>query len=283
MKLKTAIVIPTRGRLFKQITLKNIPSEIRENVYLVCPEKEAQSHELNEDKRIHIVAQPDDSWKIFEKRRWIMENAKKLFGTEKIVMLDDDLRWCYRRDDDPKKFNTATKEQVIQAFRELDERLCPDIPHAGFSARGGSISSKAMLGGWQQAKRMMCVLGYHVPTVMKNCDPFRIETREDMDVSLQLLRKGFPNVVNYTFLFDQKFGAPGGASLERDFARANADAETLAEFHPGLVRVVKKDDAGRAGLSEEARTRLEVVVQWEKALREGQQYRATSSRSRKGR
>lgn len=275
------IIIPTRGRVGKQITYAGLSAALRKITVIVCPEKEVRYHQSNHPQ-CTVVAQPDPEWLIYQKRRWIMENAKKVFGTDKLVMLDDDLRFCLRREDDPKKFLTATPVQTERAFKELEEQLSPATPHAGFAARGGGISAAAQRGGWQQAKRMMYVLGYHVPTVMKNCDPFRIETREDMDVSLQLLRKGLPNVVNYSFVVDQKFGSPGGASLERDFERANRDAERLAELHPGFVRVVQKADIGR-GLSEAARTRLEVVVQWQKALQSGQQHGAPDSAGRKRR
>lgn len=278
--MKMEIIIPTRGRIGKQTTISNLPAELRKHVTLVCPQKEVNSHTLNHPQ-VTVRAQPDPDALVYKKRRWIMEDAMKR-KVEKLVMLDDDLRFCYRRSDDPKKFTTADRDQVIAAFQELEAHLSKDIPHAGFSARGGNISPRGQEGGWQKSKRMMCVLGYHVPTVMNAIDPFRIETREDMDTCLQLLRKGFPNVVNFTFLFDQRFGAPGGASIERNFARANNDARTLEKYHPGLVRVVQKDDAGRPGLSEEARTRLEVVVSWEKAFKEGQQWRIDQASRAKG-
>lgn len=267
------IVIPTKGRVGKQVSYANLPAELRKQTVIVCPKKEVDAHGFNHPQVGQILAQPDDTWKIYQKRRWILDQ----FKNDKIIMLDDDLRFCIRRTDDPKKFLQITPEQIVQGFKELDKQLTPEIPHAGFSARGGSLSPASQRGGWQEAKRMMCVLAYHVPTVLANCDPFRIETREDMDVCLQLLRKGFPNVVSFTYHFDQKFGAPGGASTERDFTRANADAHTLAKYHPGLVKVVQKDDSGRAGLSEEARTRLEVVVQWVKAFDEGKLWRASQS------
>lgn len=262
---KMVIVIPTRGRVGKQITFSNLPPELRRRTAIVCPGKEVRSHEANHPQVGNVVAQPDDGWTIAKKRKWILDWATRA-KHEKIVMMDDDLRFCVRRTDDVGKFRQATSEDVLGAFAELEKQLSPEIPHAGFSARGGGIGDAAKRGGWQRAKRMMYVLGYHVPTVLAETDPFRIETREDMDVSLQLLRKGLPNVVNYSFAVDQKFGAPGGASLERDFARSNEDAKRLAELHPGLVRVVEKDYSVSV-------KRLEVVVSWEKALREGEELR----------
>lgn len=254
------IIIPTRGRVGRQTTYSNLPTELRKRTVIVCPAKEVASHSGNHPQVGEVLAQPDANMTIAQKRKWILENIQ----VQKIVMLDDDLRFCVRRSDDPKKFLTATEGQVLAAFADLESQLSSKVPHAGFAARGGSIGDAAQRGGWQRAKRMMYVLGYHVPTVLKNVELGRIETREDMDLCLQLLVRGLSNVVNYSFLVDQKFGNVGGCTDERTIERSNADAEKLAEFFPGLVRVTRKE-------YERSVPRLEVVVQWEKALRQGEQ------------
>jgi len=273
------MVIPTRGRIGKQITFSNFPAELRKQTVIVCPSKEQRAHAANHPQVKEVVAQPDDTWTIAHKRRWIVETMLK--DERKVCMLDDDLRFCTRRTDEPQKFKTSTPEDILSVFKEMEGLLCEKVPHAGLAARGGSINDRAQEGGWQEAKRAMYVLAYHLPTLRRETKPFRIETREDMDTCLQLLTKGYPNVVNHSVLVDQKFGAPGGASLERDFSRANADAERLAEFYPGLVKVVRKADVGR-GISEDARTRCEVVVQWQKALEKGREWRANNSGSDEG-
>ena len=273
------LVIPTRGRVGKQITFSNLPIELRKQTIIVCPAKEQKAHAANHPQIREVVAQPDDQWTIAHKRRWIVKTL--LINERKICMLDDDLRFCTRRTDEPAKFNTSKPEEISQVFSEMDGLLCEKVPHAGLAARGGSINERAQEGGWQEAKRAMYVLAYHLPTLLRETNPFRIETREDMDTCLQLLTKGYPNVVNHSVLVDQKFGAPGGASLERDFSRANQDAERLAEFYPGLVKVVRKTDIGR-GISEDARTRCEVVVQWQKALEAGRKRREDTDSRVKG-
>lgn len=264
------IVIPTRGRVGKQVSFSGLTGALRRRTVIVCPQKEVAAHKGNHPQAMDVIAQPDPEWTISRKRRWIVEELAGKRAWARIVMLDDDLRWCVRREDDRKKFLTAKPEEVDYYFGELEEQLTPTTPHAGFSARGGNLSPKGQLGGWQRAKRAMYVLGYHVPTLLANCEPFRIETREDMDTCLQLLRKGFPNVVSYTFVCDQVFNAEGGASLERDFERSNRDAHLLAELHPGLIRLVEKQ-------YEVSVPRTEVVVQWERALQEGEQWRASKS------
>jgi hypothetical protein len=179
-------------------------------------------------------------------------------------MLDDDLRFAVRRDDQPDRFLKAEEGQVIAAFRELDKILSAEIPHAGFAARGSGIGSRAQEGGWQQGKRMIYSLGYHIPTVRKHAIFGRIETREDMDITLQLFANGFPNSVNHSFVCDQEFGKPGGCTNERTIERSNADALTLAGLHPGYVKVVEKEY--KASIP-----RLEVICQWLKAMKDGQQ------------
>jgi hypothetical protein len=110
---------------------------------------------------------------------------------------------------------------------------------------------------------MMYSLGYYLPIVVKECELGRIETREDMDLTLQLLRKGFPNAVWHTTVNDQrKFNAPGGASIKRTIESSNADAYKLAQLHPGYVSTVERPYKASV-------PRIEVVCQWQKALQDG--------------
>jgi hypothetical protein len=109
---------------------------------------------------------------------------------------------------------------------------------------------------------MMYSLGYYLPIVVKECELGRIETREDMDVTLQLLRKGYPNAVWHTTVNDQKFNAPGGCTNERTIEHSNADAYKLAQLHPGYVSTIER-------LYKVSVPRVEVVCQWQKALQDG--------------
>lgn len=262
------IIIPTKGRSFKPLTLLNLPKDMRENVVVVCPASERHRYASNY-KGIAVWQQLRDSFTIAEKRAWIMEMAAQ-DGIDRLVMLDDDLRFAVRRTDDPGKFLKATEDQIRAAFLELSAILSPEVPHAGFAARGGSIGDSAQRGGWQEGKRMMYALGYHVPTVHALAKFGRISTREDMDVTLQLFAHGKPNLVNFSFLTDQTFGNPGGCTEERTIERSNEDADRLAELHPGFVRVVEKE-------YQRSTPRKEVVVQWLKALQDGKQRSAAAS------
>ncbi len=109
---------------------------------------------------------------------------------------------------------------------------------------------------------MIYALGYDLDKAVPLLELGRIEHREDMDYTLQLLRQGHENILLTDLCVDQKYNAPGGASSERTMEASNADAELLAELHPGLVRVADKKYKGSI-------PRKEVVVSWKKALKEG--------------
>ena len=117
---------------------------------------------------------------------------------------------------------------------------------------------------------MMYVLGYNTKELRSLSDAGRIhlgriENREDMDLTLQLLKLGLPNQVRFDIAADQMtgFGAKGGCSVQRTIEAADADAELLASLHPGLVGLVEKTYKGLSV------TRKEVVVQWKRAYEMG--------------
>jgi hypothetical protein len=176
-------------------------------------------------------------------------------------MLDDDLRFAVRRDDDPGLFRKAEASDILTAFSELENILSPEVPHAGFAVRGMGIGETAKEGGWQTAKRSIYSLGYFLPIARYWAEWGRMRIREDMDVTLQLLSMGFPNKVNHSFVCDQKYGNPGGAESERNVEISNEAARLLAELHPGYVTLKEK--------VYENSTRLEVICQWQQALKDG--------------
>lgn len=255
------IYIPTRGRTNRQITLSHLAgTKFREHTTLVCPSTESATFR-HRYPWLDVLEQLDDDFTITKKREWIMHHAVAC-GHEKIVMFDDDLHFYIRRDDVPDRLRYTKSADVDVWISELESKLSVEIPHAGFGARQGNNNREA---GWQTPDRMMLALGYHLPTVLREVELGRIETREDMDVALQLLRKGFPNAVCHTFVVGQEgagYAATGGCSGQRTTETSNADAHRLAELHPGYVRVVER--AYRSSVP-----RAEVVCSWAKALRDG--------------
>jgi hypothetical protein len=253
------IVIPTRGRTNQQLTLQSLPRELRKRTTLVCPKREASGlFRLYKDE-VEIVVQPDSNWTIARKRAWIMEEWLRC-GYDKIIMLDDDLRFATRISGSDRRLRAIRGEELGTEIQRLEDKLGAAYPHVGFGQRQGNNTVPS---GWKIPARMVYSLGYYLPIVVKECELGRIETREDMDVTLQLLRKGYPNAVWQTTVNDQrKYDAPGGATNERTIERSNADAYKLAALHPGYVSVVKRNYKA-------SMPRIEVVCQWRKALHDG--------------
>ena len=106
-----SIVVPTRGRISTQLTVSNLPKVLHQAVTIVCP---ASERIWIQDRfpQTTVLAQPDPEMRIAEKRKWIVENIDH----ERIVMLDDDLRFAVRRTDEPTKFLKATNQQIMDAF-----------------------------------------------------------------------------------------------------------------------------------------------------------------------
>jgi hypothetical protein len=269
------IAIPSRGRAGNTQTIAGLPRVLRPNTLIVVPASQREDyidalHQAdgwsNSEARSAVYDIPDEDITIARKRHLMMQTMH-MMGVEKVLMLDDDLFFYHRYWKQEAKGGNgdwrlldSDQDTVLRWFGKLEERLSPDMPHGGFGPRQGNNNFPT---GWvDRGSRMMLALGYHVPTALEKAEWGRIETREDMDVSLQLLRAGLPNTVTHDFCVGQKtYAAAGGCTGQRTQESSDADAHKLAEFHPGLVRVVKKDYKGHP--------RKEVVVQWKRALDQG--------------
>jgi hypothetical protein len=252
------IIIPTRGRTNQQLTLQSLPGELLKRTTLVCPKNEAGSL-FRLHKNVDIVVEPDAPMTIAPKRAWIMRTWLEA-GYAKIIMLDDDLTFSARISQNSKRLRSIQGEELVPEFARIEQMLSPEVPHVGFGTRQGNHTKNA---GWKTPDKMLYSLGYYLPIVVKECELGRIRTREDYDVTLQLLRKGYPNAVWHTTVNDQRqFGAPGGATNGRTVESSNADAHELARLHPGYVTTVQKNYKASV-------PRVEVICQWQKALRDG--------------
>lgn len=264
------VVIPTHRRMARQATLGFLPIEWidgrRSTTHLVVDKHDAEVAKLYNTRGAQILVIPDDITTIAAKRAWIIRHFGELGQT--IVMFDDDLRFAVRiepRNGENKKLRQATPNDIADHLAALEcllesEETC--TVHAGWSARQGNNTKR---GDWEMNTRMMFVLGYDCKTLVEleksgKIELGRINTREDMELTLQLLRLGYPNMVTSEIAADQVAGydAVGGCREERSVASSDIDAMKLAELHPGFVTVVEKAYKGSVN-------RKEVIVYWKRA------------------
>lgn len=247
------IVIPTYRRANSQRTFQCLPQKWKDRTTFVCDQEDMDKLKFKyaSTTKAEFILTPDHVKTIAQKRAWII----KSFPYEKVLMMDDDLRIDVRIPDTVKLL-VAKPDQVDEHMVQIEDMIGP-YAHVGISPRQGN---NRLLEKWIKNTRMMYALGYHLPTLRQHCELGRIETREDFDYNLQLLRKGFENrVYSHMTAGQDQYNAPGGASTERTIQSSNEDAEKLAALHPGFVKVVDKEYSTSI-------SRKEVVVYWKKAL-----------------
>jgi hypothetical protein len=284
------LFVPTRGRVDNQLTLRNLPTAWRERTSIVCPKEEVKKHLKNWPDVMNVIPQPDSNMTIAAKRAWIFREAGEK-DVDKIMMLDDDLRFAVRRktldvfkgyapegsrgtsgnsrwaryfNKYPgihKVVNVSGDEnpKLARMFGSI-EKMLTIYAHGGIATR---LHNQEYGCEFTLNSRVQYALAYHVPTVLRNCELGRIGHREDFDYTLQLLRSGFENAVFVWGVVEQhEYGSAGGASLERKIAASNRDAFRLAELHPGIVKAAKRE-------YKRSIPRVEVTVYWKKAIEEG--------------
>lgn len=247
------IFIPTYGRHTQQHTFKHLPPSLQRRTLLVVQAREAH---LYDGYPTHVLPRKIET--IAPARQYIMDMARKN-GIKKLVMLDDDLRFDARRMDDGGKFLVANDKQVETLFKRIEKELSA-YAHVGVLSREGG---NRITEPYVHCTRMMRVLAYDVETYHREKIKYdRLPLQEDFDVTLQLLRKGHPNLVLCEWVNGQgTSGAKGGCSHFRTIDLHNENAKKLAELHHPFVKVVEKQTKGAWG----GRARLDVTVQWKKA------------------
>lgn len=244
------ILIPTYGRHNRQHTYNNLPPAIQKRTTLVVQHRE---RDMYKDYPINVL--PKNIETIAPTRQYIM----RMTPERKICMLDDDLRFDFRRMDERGKFYVATEKQVVDMFKAIEKSL-DDYAHVGVLSREGG---NRVLEETRECTRMMRVLAYDVSVFRAENIKFdRLHLQEDFDVTLQLLRKGYPNLVLCKWVNGQgSSGAKDGCSHFRTIELHNENAHRLAKLHAPFVKLVEKQTKGAWG----GRKRTDVMVQWKKA------------------
>jgi hypothetical protein len=233
----------------------------------------------------HVVPIPEDSGvcNISTTRNWILEYAMATRHSA-VVMVDDDLHFISRSiPDDDVHLRPCGVEEIrglVQWFQDHIGTTGAERPryaHAAVSMREGNNRVPGK-GAQEETTRGIRMVGYNLDALRTTKIRFRpeVDGREDLDMTLQLLRAGYPNVVTYHWAQGQKVAnAPGGLSEYRDVAHSDASARKLAELHPDFVRLrdKKNTSGGEFGV------RVETTIYWKKALQSaGNNHHTTGAR-----
>lgn len=210
-----------------------------------------------------IKVLPPEIHTIAHTRQYIVFHLfPRIATSEKLVMLDDDLKFQTRRKDDPGKFLESTAKEKLALFAEIEKQLDRYV-HVGVVAREGGNRA---VNGDLECTRMMRVLGYYQPALVKAGVSFMRGgpnfTLEDFDMLLQLLRAGRKNLVLTNWTQGQgSSNEEGGCATYRTLELHNKNAVKLAALHPEFVKTVEKTTKTAWG----GATRTDVHVMWKKA------------------
>lgn len=254
------IFIPTYGRAERQNTYYNFAPELRRRITLVVQKRESHLYEHHFNTQIYTL--PSHIKTIAATRQHIVYDLPREFvQSNYLIMMDDDLRFCARRRDDPTKFVIADARSQLRMLEAIEHSL-QRYAHVGILAReGGNRHPKDL-----ECSRMMRVLAYDLRVVCKLRPNFLARgpqyTLEDFDVTLQLLRAGYKNLVLSGWVQDQSgSNTEGGCASYRTLELHNKNAALLARAHPQFVKLVTKTTKTAWG----GGSRTDVVVQWKKA------------------
>lgn len=245
--------------------LRQMPASLRkEAAYVVRPDQvDLYTLALTDlGYKAQVLSSPTVG--IAAKRKWIGEYCQQN-KIDKFLMLDDDIDWLIRRGSDTWRLRAAEGEEILQLLA-LIEQLLDKYGHVGVSVREGN--NRHGVGDHTELlienSRTIRALAYRTKDFMSVVHE-RVPVMEDLDVNIQLLRKGIPNVtIAYWAQGQSMTNAPGGCSSYRTLHVQEAAAKKLAELHPGLVRLRQKSnktDSGGFG------TRTEVTVSWKAAFK----------------
>lgn len=250
------IYVHSSGRENRQITVPILLNAGLSPILLV-QQREYQSYHKKWGSIVQAL--PPEIITLSPTRQWIIDNTD-----DKVIMMDDDLRFCTRRDDDHTKFRPSDASDVLAMFQKLWDTL-DEYAHAGVISREGG--NRIEQSPYVFNTRMMRILGYHCPSVRAAGARFdRIITKQDFDMTLQLLRAGYVNALLTEYCHDQPgSNTSGGCSAYRSPEVMEKSARKLAELHPGLVKVVTKETKTAWG----GGVRTDVQIQWKRAFNAG--------------
>ena len=265
------IVIPTLNRVNKQISFRNLPDKYKQKVYFIVrehEEKQMKEKYLNptfEVKAANVIVLPKNiptglpATKIF-----ILE----YFKNDKIYMIDDDLTFSRKLPNTekiPNKKGIITKWRTIkmvehdfdELFNEMENYMKDGYVHGAIN-----ISSTPPSGRYWPRNYNGKIGGnvfLDIPNLPKDVEYYRYcKTAEDYETNLQLLKKGFKNIIFTDFTASEKTGAPGGCATYRTLDMHNKSQLELHERHPDVVKIREKK-------TKDDKIRLDLTIYWKKA------------------
>lgn len=202
-------------------------------------------------------------------RQWIGRHAAE-HNSPKFLMLDDDIVFYRRKSPDAFNLRYVKPEEFTGVVEIIDHLLNNGYGHVAISPREGNNRLDEPNGYYTENTRYSRAQAFRTADFLA-CEHGRVQFMEDFDINLQLLRRGIPNAVIYSWAQGQKMtNATGGCSTFRTHAVHDEDVQKLIQYHPEFVRPRLKTNktGGDFGV------RTEVTISWKKAFESSQKVTA---------
>jgi hypothetical protein len=274
MTMDLNIYIPSKSRWDIQRTFQRMPAEIKAKTKIVVPNEEAARYARIWGEQ-HIL--PTSAVGIAPTRDFILEYG--ITENQKyLVMLDDDVVLQKRRGPVVKgekapSITNCTPAEYPEAFAWIEEKLLAGYAHCGWGLRFNGFAAP---GEESSPARMMHCLAYDLEVIQatgarfcNGVDP-TIHSMDDFNMTLQLLTKGYANVISLVYRASPApSNARGGASTWRTLETQNASAHRMVELFPDFVTLRAKDNwQGMTGAQ-----MFDITAKWAKALQYGRAVR----------
>lgn len=259
------IIIPTLGRMDKQITYNNLPEKYQEKVKFVV-----QVHEFEPMKERYgdkVLCLPDGINRIAPTREWIFNT----FNSSRHMVFDDDLAFIVKEPNpgEGTKWLSRhfTEQDFDDAFALMNEWMDDGIVYGGF------LPSWVIpdVSQWpvRECQRIMTNVFYDGPNVPNDIEWNRVAAAEDFDVNLQLLTRGFKSRISAKYMSKPlaETNAKGGCSTWRTLEVHNEAQLKLAELWPDFVKVREKEVASGPW---KGKMKLATTIQHKKAYESSQ-------------
>ena len=236
------IIIPTLGRIHRQLTYSVLPQRYRDITYFTV-----QAHEYDEMYELYgdkVLKLPEHITKIAPTREWIFNK----FKDTRHMVFDDDLYPCVKEpnynitEESPTKWLTRyfTDQDFDDAFAQVVEWMDQGYPFGGFQSAWVVPDVR----NWpcKENVRMMTNWYFDGPQIPRDIEWNRVDSGSDLDVNLQLLTRGYPNMVSTKYVVRcEATQAKGGCAVWRDLEMLNRCQLELRDMWPEFITAKETD------------------------------------------
>lgn len=230
------IGVPSKGRAGKSATLAALRN--RSDVVLAVPPEEASAYldAYAQAVVIHPVAPG-----IGHARQRLLEFAREQ-GTGPFWMLDDDITGAFERDEQTRLLRPTSINEIIGSMEWQMAALASEI--SGLALAGPNFRHRAWSGPemeWNKHLRNFVWVNPDAPI------DYWPHLKEDLDVVLQALTKGWSTLLWNAYAFDspQMGTSAGGCRDDYDAGKLDVACQALVEKWPGLVDLRLDGKTGR--------------------------------------